>query len=445
MRAAAEREGYRVEGFAPTSRAAQQLSGAGIEASTLQRHLARGGEPEGASGKRLWVVDEASLASTKQMREFFDTLGEDDRVLLVGDTRQHQGVDAGRPFEQLQQAGMRTARLDEIVRQKDPALKEAVEHLAQGRVREAVANLDAEGRIAEIPERDERLRAIARDYAERPEGALVVSPDNRSRRELNEAIRDQRRERGQLQDDERRARVLLPRQELTGADRAWAARYETGDVVRYSKGSRAMGLDAGEYARVSSVDAERNRLTIERANGERVSYDPRRLQGVTVYRESERGFQAGDRVQFTAPDRERRIANRELGTIERIDERGVARVKLDAGGETRVPLDRRAHLDHGYAVTSHSSQGSTADRVLIHVDSEGAGAKLVNSRLAYVAVSRARYEARIYTNDKSALGKVLSREVSHSAALSEPRTTREQSPVQPAAAQSRGQGLALEL
>ena len=68
-----------------------------------------------------------------------------DRVLLIGDTRQHQGVEAGRPFEQLQQAGMRTAHLDEIVRQKDPALKSAVESLAKGDVSGALESLHKQG------------------------------------------------------------------------------------------------------------------------------------------------------------------------------------------------------------------------------------------------------------------------------------------------------------
>jgi ATP-dependent exoDNAse (exonuclease V) alpha subunit len=68
-------------------------------------------------------------------------------------------------------------------------------------------------------------------------------------------------------------------------------------------------------------------------------------------------------------------------------------------------------------VTSHSSQGQTADRVLVHVDIERAGEQLVNRRLAYVAVSRGRYDAQIYTNDKAQLGDALSREVSHRSAM----------------------------
>jgi conjugative relaxase-like TrwC/TraI family protein len=416
LREAAEKEGYTVEGLAPTSRAAYQLEEAGIKSTTLQHHLAQGDRAHDG-GKHLYFVDESSLASTKQVHEFFERLKENERVVLVGDTRQHQAVDAGRPFEQLQDAGMRTARLDDIVRQKDPALKETVEQLARGEVREAIDAMDRQGRVHEISDPQERMREIARDYAERPEGTLVISPDNKSRMALNGMIHRELQERGAVAGVEHQVKVLIPRQDMTGADRAWAAQYETGDVVRYTKGSRAMGIGAGEYARVAGFDAERNQLTVERENGESVSYDPRRLQGVTVYRESERAFSEGDRVQFTAPDREHKIANRELGTIGHIDERGSVDVKLDSGREAHFNVRDNPHLDHGYAVTSHSSQGATADRVLIHVDSESAHEKLINSRLAYVAVSRARYDAQIYTNDAGNLGKALSREVSHAAAV----------------------------
>ena len=105
IREGAEAEGYRVEGFAPTSRAAQKLAEAGMEASTLQKHLARGEQPD-TGGKRLYVLDESSLASSKQVHEFANPLHPNDRVLLVGDRRQHEAVEAGRPFAQLQDACM---------------------------------------------------------------------------------------------------------------------------------------------------------------------------------------------------------------------------------------------------------------------------------------------------------------------------------------------------
>jgi ATP-dependent exoDNAse (exonuclease V) alpha subunit len=75
------------------------------------------------------------------------------------------------------------------------------------------------------------------------------------------------------------------------------------------------------------------------------------------------------------------------------------------------------HLDYGYAVTSHSSQGQTAERVLIHVDTEQAPSELVNNRMAYVSVSRAQFDVQMYTNDVKALGYELSRDVSHPTAI----------------------------
>jgi hypothetical protein len=81
-------------------------------------------------------------------------------------------------------------------------------------------------------------------------------------------------------------------------------------------------------------------------------------------------------------------------------------------GEDRISRDagvrQHPHLDYGYAVTSHSSQGQTAHRVLINVDTEKSEL-LVNNRFAYVSVSRAQHDAQIYTNDRNKLSRSLSR------------------------------------
>jgi ATP-dependent exoDNAse (exonuclease V) alpha subunit len=158
-------------------------------------------------------------------------------------------------------------------------------------------------------------------------------------------------------------------------------------------------------------------VTVTRHDGQRVTYDPRRLQGVTLYREADRTFAVGDRVQFTAPYREQHVANRELATVEQVDAAGHLHLRLDSGRAVALTVHDYPHLDYGYAVTSHSSQGQTADRVLVNVDTERASEQLVNRRLAYVAVSRGRFDAQIYTDDKAQLGDALSREVSHRSAI----------------------------
>ena len=336
IREGAEAEGYRVQGFAPTSRAAQKLGEAGMETSTLQKHLVRGQQPD-TGEKRLYVLDESSLASTRQVHEFVNRLHPNDRVLLVGDRRQHEAVEAGRPFAQLQDAGMKTVKLEEIVRQKDPELKQVVEQLARGEVQKAVENLDRQGRVHEIQGYDERIAAIAKEYAQSPDNTLVISPDNRSRIEINERVHAELRRSGLVSNEEHRIRTLVPRQDLTGADRTWAERYQVGDVLRYSRASKETGIGKGEYAQVKSIDAPRNRLTVELQDGTQRTYDPRRQQGVSVFREEMRSFSVGDRIQFTAPANEPKVANRELGTIESIDEDGRLRLRMD-GGRT-VELD----------------------------------------------------------------------------------------------------------
>jgi ATP-dependent exoDNAse (exonuclease V) alpha subunit len=349
------------------------------------------------------------------MHEFLTRLHPNDRVLLVGDKRQHEAVEAGKPFAQLQQAGMKTVSLDQIVRQKDPELRNVVEQLARGEVGEAVKSLDEQGRVHQFPGRDERIDAIAKEYARAPEKTLVVSPDNRSRMEINSRIHSELQQRGVVGKEEHPVQTLVQRQELTGAARTWAEKYEVGDVLRYSRGSKETGIQKGEYARVVGVDAADNQLTVALLDGRQQSYDLRRQQGVSVYREEQRAFSVGDRIQFIAPANELKVANRELATVERISD-GKFSLRMDDGRTVEIDPLRNPHLDHGYAVTSHSSQGQTAERVLVHVDTKLGAKDLLNNRMAYVSISRGAHDAQIFTNDREKLPVALGHEVSQQSA-----------------------------
>jgi conjugative relaxase-like TrwC/TraI family protein len=433
VRNSAESHGYQVEGFAPTSRAARQLGEAGVESGTLQGFLARSPIPASPELKHFYFVDESSLISTNQMREFLARLGPNDRVLLIGDTRQHQGVEAGRPFEQLQEAGMRTAKLDEIVRQKDPALKSVVELLAKGQVSAALESLQQQGRVKEIPGTEERIRTIAKSYVESPEKTLIVSPDNASRRELNVAVRTELKANGTLAPEDHTFRVLVQRQDMTGAERTWASHYEINDAVRYSRGSKATGIEAGTYGSVVAINPAANLLTVEKLSGENATYDPRRLIGVSVYREIDREFSVGDRIQFTAPDKSLAVANRDLAVIESIAPDGRISARLDSNRQIEFSASEHRHFDHGYAVTSHSSQGLTAERVLVNADT-GVHPDLLNSRFGYVSISRASQEATLFTDDMTKLSPQLSADVSKTSAL-------ELSSPAPSVAQGLGMGI----
>jgi hypothetical protein len=130
----------------------------------------------------------------------------------------------------------------------------------------------------------------------------IISPDNASRCEINDAVRYELQARGIVNLENHLLRVLVPRQELTGAERQWASRYEVDDVIRYTRGSHDTGTERGSYARVVEINPVENLLTIEKQNGEQQTYGPKQLHGVSVGREIERDFSVGDRIQFTAPD-----------------------------------------------------------------------------------------------------------------------------------------------
>jgi ATP-dependent exoDNAse (exonuclease V) alpha subunit len=169
-------------------------------------------------------------------------------------------------------------------------------------------------------------------------------------------------------------------------------------------------MEAGSYSAVVGVNSAANLLTVEKSSGEQATYDPRRLTGVGVYREIDREFSVGDRIQFTAPDKALGVA------IETIASDGRISARLDNDRQIEFSPQEHRHFDHGYAVTSHSSQGLTAERVLVNADT-GVHPDLLNSRFGYVSISRTSHEATLFTNDLAKLSPQLTADVSKTSAL----------------------------
>src|SRR5437016_10093030 len=197
---------------------------------------------------------------------------------------------------------------------------------------------------------------------------------------------------------------------MTGTERTFANAYVPGeDIIRYNRASKVYDVTVGDYALVTAKNHKENEITVHFENGRELTYNPQRLSGVSVYREAEREFAEGDRIQFRAPFSEKRTANGELATIAKIGDEELT-VKLDSGREVSFEKEQFRHIDHGYAVTSHSSQGTTVDRVLINAHTNESRV-LLNDRMGYVAISRAREDAVIYTNSIEELRGALDRRV----------------------------------
>ncbi len=416
LREAAERQGFVVRGLAPTGRAADKLAESGIKTTTLQGFLKEPDfGPETSNNRRLYILDESSLSDTKNIHLFLKKAGPESRILLVGDPAQHQAVEAGAPFEQLIKAGIRTARLDKILRQRTN-LKKPVELLSQREVLAAVTLLESQGRITEIKDDIERLKAIAIDYVNNPKGTLIISPANSERVAINSLIHHELQNRSAVGRENHRLAVLVNRQDMTGPERTFALAYMPGeDIIRYNTTSKLYGVKPGDYARVLANNHKDNTITVRFEGGREITYNPGRLSGVSVYREAERDFAAGDRIQFRAPFAAGKVKNSELGTIKQIND-GEMTVRLDKKRDVTIALDQFRHLDHGYAVTSHSSQGQTVNRVLVNAETTETDA-LLNQRMAYVAISRARFEAHVYTDSIKELGPAFDREKNKEIAL----------------------------
>jgi conjugative relaxase-like TrwC/TraI family protein len=417
VRTAAEESGFEVRGIAPTSRAVLNVKDASIDACTMALHVAQA--PKEIQGlPRLYVVDESSLSGTRAMMDFIRTIRSEDRVLLIGDAHQHEAVEAGRPFAQLQEAGMHTAKLTEIVRQREnPALLAVVKDFAAGRILEGVQKMRDQDAIREDTDRKQLIDKMAKHYISLDGRILIVATNNPSRIDISKRIHTEMQTVGRVSKDEQTVKVLVNRQSVTDEDQRWAQKFHEGDVLRYVKSNKTIGVTAREYVHVDAVDEETNMITVSKNNGQQISYDARLIQGVHVFREEERAFAEGDRIQFTSRLHSKDVANREMGTILDINGPGFLHVQMDSGRKIAFNLDQHPHLDYGYGMTSNTAQSDTVDHVLVHVDSSRGHRGLINERMAYVSISRATQSATIYTNDAESLGWELSKDVSHSSAL----------------------------
>jgi conjugative relaxase-like TrwC/TraI family protein len=399
-----ENRGYEVIGLAPTSGAVKEMQAAGLEARTMQFHLV---QDQPSAKPRYYIVDEASLASTRMVHEFIQKLQPEDRVLFVGDTRQHESIEAGRIFAQMREAGMSGTTLSHIVRQRNsPELKVVVENLSAGKTDTAVKLLSEQNRIHEFENKHERYAAIAKEYIFSTGRTLIVSPDNESRQALNKAVREQLH----LTGPEFKQHILVARQDLTKEDRKVAGAYHVDDVIKFHKTNKTVGVAKGDYLTVVAVHHANNLITVKHGD-EFKTYNPARAYGVQVYERAERAFAEGERIQFTAPWRSKGIANRETGTLERVDEKGNVTLRLDKDDRrVRFNLAEMKHLDYGYAVTSFSSQGTTVEKVLVNVSTQDSRVqKLIDQRFAYVSISRAEMDAQVFTDRADKLTQALSR------------------------------------
>ena len=407
VREFAETQGWTVRGFGTTTGSVRALQDAGIDAQTIAKTLATVLPPK--ARRELWIIDESSLLATRPVNEVLKLARERgvDRVVFVGDQKQHLAIEAGSPVRQFLADNMAVAQLTTIRRQQDPELRRVVELSAAGRPGEAIDLLTEQRRIVEVPDPAKRYERIAAEYLdayEAKQNCLVVSPANDERKAINQAIRSTLVAHQYVASIGQEHQILIPR-DLTPAQLQHARSYREGDVLYFSRGSKVQQIPKRAYLTVGAVNDDS--LTLRAENGRLIPFDPTSLKGVQAYTAETRTIAVGDRLQWREPDNRRRIANGEYATIKKLDSRNI-QVKFDKGRTVALPLSEARKVDLGYASTSHASQGSTVDRAILHIDSSRSP-EIVNQRMFYVGDSRERLELRVYTDNVTAMRRAVAR------------------------------------
>ena len=243
------------------------------------------------------------------------------------------------------------------------------------------------------------LDVAARDHT------LVIEPSREGRDALTAEIRAALDKAGDLTGPAVDVRSLVPKS-LTRAEGRDPSSYERGDVVRFTRDYADKGVSRGTAYRVESVDVARAAISLRSQDGETIDWRLRQWGAgkSEAFEAQSLELKTGDRIQFTRNDRNAGRINGLRGTVTGVDavER-TATVSLANGREQTLALDvpRDQHIRHAYVETAFAAQGRTADHVLIHADSKATN--LVDQKMLYVALSRARTSAAIFTDDRAKL------------------------------------------
>ncbi len=404
----AEREGFEFVGLAPSHSAVRALWKSGIESQTVQRWLLDQNAESKLTPSSVIVLDEAGLAGAATLRAVLERVERAGaRAVLVGDIYQYESVEAGRGFAQLQQQGMQTAELSEMVRQREPTLAKA----ARLSVHEPARALQL---LPVIQEKDAAARhgRMARDFAALSPSdqaqTLLLTGSHEARGDINERVRSELRLAGSG------GRVQVFRAlDLTAAQKKQLETYQPRLAIRFEKDYRSLGARRGETTQVDRVFAEA--LIVSLPDGTRRTMSPRRLSGkgwsVGVVEDLEVAI--GERVRFTGTNSDAGYRNREHGVVGEISADALT-IRRSDGGVLRLARNQVLSLDYSYAVTGHSAQGLDARRVILEKNSHS---RTTNHRSFYTDLTRAREAALVVTDSAQRLAQAVQSDPSKPAAL----------------------------
>ncbi|TVV76421.1 MobF family relaxase [Sphingomonas solaris] len=420
----AEAEGKTVLGLAFQNKmVADMKEGAGIEAQTIASFIwhnqAHAAEPDtqGAREKRealqdtIIVVDETSMVSSDDMLKLM-TIAEAmgiEKVAMIGDRQQLSSIDAGKAFAMAQAAGAPMARMDENIRQRTDQLRTVAALANVGRAGQALRVLGDKV----VENADPATHAAEMWLALSPEerGITAVFASGRTARgTINETIQAGLVEEGTLNGDGMAVTihesVSKTREELRYADS-----YKVGQSLRVSGQVPEVGLRRGLYE-VTQVLAN-GKVEIDH-NGRKVRFDPQKIDPaikndrLELTTKKEITLHEGDRIRWTANDKERGMLNSALATVTEIEN---GRVTVELADKETITLERNdpmlSRFDLAYSLNMHMAQGITTDKAITVMLSYEKN--LSNQRLFNVGVTRVRDDVTMVVDNQDRLERQLDR------------------------------------
>lgn len=391
---------------AVASRGVLRTEGFG-DADTVKRLLVDREFQKKVSGGVLWI-DEAGMLGNGDLLALLDLAKRNGarKVVVAGDPTQIRSVPRGDALRFLEEnAGLSVARLEKIQRQKRPILKEAVEAISRADMSRGLALLDSIGNVYDGPAA-QMHETLAKAYVERSKlkrkSVLVVCPTHREGAQITARIRANLREAGVIGSKDAKVTQTVA-MGWTEPEKLRAASYDEGLVVQFRRDVR--GFKKSERVRVCEVHADESRVRVLKNDGQTVDLPLEAASKFEVYRLAELPVATGDRLRITQNTfvEEHRFNNGDSVTVAGVGEDGSVKLK---NGVTLPP--HFGHLTHGYVHTADAAQAKTVDSVLIGIGKDSMAT--ANMPRMYVAVSRARYEAKVFTDDKPALEEATQRD-----------------------------------
>ncbi|OKH17655.1 MobF family relaxase [[Limnothrix rosea] IAM M-220] len=397
----AKNQGIEISGFAPDASSAEVLGDEiNITTNTVAYHLLENSEP--STKRKLWIIDEAGKLSAQ---EAYDLLQKsrfyNAQLLLVGDPKQLTAVNAGAPFKSLIDNGLSSSQLKDFLRQKDPILARAVQLTYYNLGAESIVWLNKHDKITESESLEARAEQIAATYLDLTETersqTLVLSGTHRERHAITSRIRQGLKQEKKLTDQDFIINILS-RKNMTEEQKQHARFYEVGDVLIPLKNHNC--LKRSQRYQITKIEAEN--ITLD----DRITLNFKGFKyplSTEVFTQHHLNIAEGDRLKWTRNNRKDKRFNGREFTIQAIDpETRIAKVTYDSGRQDQFSLDDCNHVDHAIVGTVYSSQGKTTDRVLVSFGND----PTVNRESVLVALSRAKYDAQIWTPNAQKLAEL---------------------------------------